>query len=186
MNLRPASSSNPAKYVITGGPGFGKTSIIEALETRGYASMPEISRSIIREQLDAGGDVLPWKNLETFSRLVFEKRIYQYHQAPENVPVFFDRGVPDVVAYMVKDALELPSVYAKALHEITYNQKVFVTPPWEAIFVNDAERKEQFSDACLIHQFITDTYQGLGYQVIEIPLVSVDDRVSFILSQLPA
>jgi hypothetical protein len=41
------------KYVVTGGPGFGKTSIINELERRGYNSVHEISRSIIKEQLDS-------------------------------------------------------------------------------------------------------------------------------------
>ena len=63
------------KIVITGGPGFGKSSLIFELEKRGYYSQHEISRNIIKEQLESGGDILPWKNLSTFSRLVFEKRI---------------------------------------------------------------------------------------------------------------
>jgi predicted ATPase len=172
------------KYVITGGPGFGKTSIIDELEVRGYHSVHEISRSIIKEQLESGGDVLPWKNLATFSRLVFEKRIQQHINTPNHKHSFFDRGIPDVIAYMVRDELELPDKYVHALSEYNYNEIVFLTPPWEEIFINDNERKENFEQACDIHQFITDTYSKLGYKTVEIPKLKIKERVDFILEQI--
>jgi len=34
-------------FVITGGPGSGKTSLIDALSRRGFPSMPEAGRAII-------------------------------------------------------------------------------------------------------------------------------------------
>jgi predicted ATPase len=173
------------KIVITGGPGFGKSSIILELEKRGFRSQHEISRNIIKEQLESGGDVLPWKNLSTFSRLVFEKRITQHQEAGEEKLVFFDRGIPDVVAYMMKDELELPEKYVHALTEYNYNNLVFITPPWEDIFVNDAERKEDFLNACEIHKVIIDTYLRLGYELVEIPKDSIEKRVNFILDKLP-
>jgi len=172
------------KYVITGGPGFGKTSIIDGLERRGYNSVHEISRSIIKEQLQIGGDVLPWKNLNTFSRLVFEKRIHQHAETPKDKHSFFDRGIPDVVAYMVRDELELPDKYVHALSEYNYNEIIFLTPPWKEIFVNDNERKENFDEACDIHEYIKSTYTNLGYKIVEIPKLVIEQRVDFILETL--
>jgi predicted ATPase len=172
------------KIVITGGPGFGKSSIIFELENRGYNSQHEISRNIIKEQLESGGDILPWKNLSTFSRLVFEKRIIQHQEASDEKFVFFDRGIPDVVAYMMKDELELPEKYIHALTDYNYNNLVFITPPWKDIFVNDAERKEDYFNACEIHNVIIDTYLRLGYELVEIPKDSIEMRVNFILDKL--
>lgn len=172
------------KYVITGGPGFGKTSIINELEKLGYCSVHEVSRSIIREQIDKNGDILPWKNLDTFSRIVFERRIKQYKETPLNKTCFFDRGIPDVIAYMVLDELELPTKYTTALKEYNYNNLVFLTPPWEEIFVNDSERKENFEQAVKAHLQIEKTYQELGYTTIEIPKLDVNKRAIFILQHI--
>ena len=47
-------------YVVTGGPGSGKTTLIEALGRLGIVSMPEAGRAIIRDQTAIGGQALPW------------------------------------------------------------------------------------------------------------------------------
>lgn len=172
------------RFVITGGPGFGKTSIISALEAKGYFCFHEFSRSLIKEQLAVGGDILPWKNLESFSRIVFEMRLKQFEEAPENQTCFYDRGIPDVIAYLNKDGIELNSYYTKALEEYNYNNIVFLTPPWKEIFVNDTERMENFNASVEAHQHIKSTYEQLGYTTIDLPKLSIKDRIEFILSSV--
>lgn len=172
------------KVIISGGPGFGKTSIINELESLNYQCMHEISRSIIKEQLESGGNILPWKNLATFSRIIFERRIKQFEEAPDNEWVFFDRGIPDIVAYMSKDELEVPSSYMLKLEECNYYPVVFIVPPWPEIFKNDAERMEDFKTACEINEIITDTYLRLGYETLILPKISVKERAQFVLNNL--
>lgn len=184
MDLHSGLNQKSGKIIISGGPGFGKTSVINALNQLGFACEHEISRSIIKEQLDNGGDILPWKNLELFSRIVFEKRVKQFHEAPGQGLVFFDRGVPDVLAYMMLDNIEIPDKYYKSLLEINYSNLVFLTPPWELIFTNDSERMENFSQAVVIHQKIEEMYRELGYQTCALPLLPVNERVNFILNTL--
>lgn len=41
--------------VITGGPGSGKTTLIEALARAGFQTMPEAGRAIIQDQARIGG-----------------------------------------------------------------------------------------------------------------------------------
>ena len=170
--------------IISGGPGFGKTSIIDELEKRNYNVMHEVSRSIIKEQLDSGGDILPWKNLTTFSRLLFERRVKQFQEAAENKWVFFDRGIPDIVAYMGKDELEIPSSYMLKLEECNYCPIVFIVPPWQEIFKNDAERMENYKTACEINEIIIQTYTNLGYEIEILPKVSIQERTEFILNKI--
>lgn len=38
-------------YVITGGPGVGKTTLLGELEKRNYRCMPEVARRVIQEQM---------------------------------------------------------------------------------------------------------------------------------------
>lgn len=57
-------------FVLTGGPGSGKTTLIEALAVAGIATSPEVGRAVIREQLAIGGDALPWADQLAFAELM--------------------------------------------------------------------------------------------------------------------
>ena len=54
-------------HVLTGGPGAGKTTLVEALHEKGFATTHEAGRGVIREEMQAGGDALPWLDREEFA-----------------------------------------------------------------------------------------------------------------------
>ena len=56
--------------VVTGGPGSGKTTLVEALRAQGLAAMPEAGRAIIQDQVAIGGTALPWADRLAFSELM--------------------------------------------------------------------------------------------------------------------
>ena len=60
--------------VITGGPGSGKTSLLNAFSEDGYQVVPEVARNIIREQLEQGGNALPWQNNQSLTDLMSASR----------------------------------------------------------------------------------------------------------------
>jgi predicted ATPase len=175
---------NNQKIIITGGPGFGKTSIITELETRNYTCVHEVARSIIKEQIDAGGDVLPWKDLKKFSDLLLERRVQQFHETVGENYIFFDRGIPDIVAYMQQNSINVPNLYLGKLNECIYYPIVFIVPPWKDIYKNDNERKELYETAANVHDYIVDTYNAFGYKIVILPKVSVQQRADFILNTL--
>ena len=45
-------------FVITGGPGSGKSALIEAIQRSGYVTSVEAGRGIIRDQVAIGGNAL--------------------------------------------------------------------------------------------------------------------------------
>lgn len=57
-------------FVLTGGPGSGKTTLIEALRAQGFATAPEAGRGIIRDQMAIGGPALPWQDRAFFAELM--------------------------------------------------------------------------------------------------------------------
>lgn len=168
------------KYIITGAPGTGKTSLINELLKRGISCSKEISREIILEQLANKGDILPWKNLKQFSERVASDRKEQYNNAPNNKLHFFDRSVIDVIAYMKIANLD----YSSISKDIDYNKMVFYTPVWKEIYIQDNERKETFEQAIEIENSLLNTYKELGYSLIKIPKLTIKERVSFILSKI--
>jgi predicted ATPase len=171
------------RIVLTGGPGFGKSSIVEELNKRGLNVFQEISREIIQEQMNAGGDLTPWQNVEGFSKRVYQGRINQYQTAQTGVN-FYDRGIPDIAGFMRKDKLIFPDYLWNQCVNLSYHKQVFITPPWEAIFQGDSERKEDFATAIKVHKGLESVYLELGYTLIPVPMGSVISRATFILDQL--
>ena len=166
---------------------MGKTAIIDALRHSDHACVPETGRSIIREEVAAGGDALPWGDRAAFARRMFRQSVSDYdaHRATQ-APVFFDRGIPDVTGYLHLCGIAIPPDMAAANHTMRYNPLVFVAPPWEEIFRNDGERKQSFEEAVATFDAMVATYRRLGYRLSLLPQTSVAERVDFILRSLQA
>jgi predicted ATPase len=175
----------PRRIVITGGPGAGKTSLIDALERRGFPRTIEAGRAIIQDQMRTGGTALPWDDREAYAQLMlaWEERS---HNAAETLagPVFFDRGVPDIVGYLRLCGLPVPAPIEAAARRLRYDPLVFIAPPWPEIFTGDAERKQDFAEAVLTHAVMVQVYAELGYTLAELPRASVEDRVDFVLEHV--
>jgi predicted ATPase len=171
--------------VITGGPGTGKTTIIDTLIEQGYACFPEISRQVTLEAKKQGIEQLFLEKPLLFSELLLEGRRKQHQQATEDVAelVFLDRGIPDILAYMHYIGDSYPAFFDHACREHVYS-KIFVLPPWEEIYESDEARYENFEQAKLIFAHLLETYQKYGYELIEVPRGTVEERIHFILSQL--
>src|SRR5882672_3283583 len=92
--------NDPNLFVITGGPGAGKTTVLLELEKRGFPHAPEVARQIIQEQVREQGSALPWRDRELYTRLMLDRSIdsYKAHTSAQSV-TFCDRGIPDTLSY---------------------------------------------------------------------------------------
>jgi len=120
-----------------------------------------------------------------FSELLLEGRKKQFKNALEepHKVVFLDRGIPDVLAYMHYIGDSYPAFFHEACEEHKYS-KIFILPPWEEIYISDDARYENYEQAKLIYSHLTETYEKYGYQLIEVPKDTVENRIDFILSSL--
>lgn len=176
---------NPKKVVIAGGPGTGKTSIVNHLKERGFICYDEISREVTLQARKDGIEQLFLTEPLLFSQKLLEGRTTQYNNAlQEQAPVvFLDRGLPDVLAYMDYIGDQYPQHFIDACNTHTYDY-VFILAPWQEIFTSDSERYENFEQAIEIHHHLLSTYKRFGYQLIDVPFASVEDRSHFILEEL--
>ncbi|MFV0564469.1 MAG: AAA family ATPase [Flavobacteriaceae bacterium] len=175
------------KIVITGGPGTGKSSIINVLTAKGYACLEEVSRQIILDAKEKGIDQLFLKDPLLFSDLLLKGRQEQFEKADTITAdfVFFDRGIPDIVAYLDFTGNTYPQYFIDACQNAKYNT-VFVLKPWKAIYTEDNERYENFEQALKIHDNLVNTYKNCNYTLIDVPFDTVENRMFFILNVLGA
>lgn len=172
-------------YIITGGPGSGKTTVIEALRARGFHCSVEAGRGIIQDQVAIDGRALPWRDPLLFAELMLSWEMRSYRLAGlTHGPVFFDRGVPDVLGYLRLMNIPAPEHMQKAATEFCYNRTVFVAPPWREVFHQDVERKQDFDEAQRTYDALASTYTSLGCQLVELPCTGVKERCQFILDRL--
>ncbi len=172
-------------FIITGGPGSGKSTVINALAKRGISTMPEGGRAIIQDQVAIGGNALPWSDRRAFAELMlsWEMRSYRMAMALKG-RVIFDRGVPDVLGYLRLSGLSIPAHVERAAQMFRYNRRVFIAPPWREIFQIDAERRQSFEEARATYEAMIESYSDLGYELIQLPLISVEERVNFLLGAI--
>jgi predicted ATPase len=176
--------NKPLNIIITGGPGTGKTSIIRELKRRGYLCFEEKAREVIKEELLAGTNHVPWQDLTSFSEKVFHKILADLSRARLNEPNFFDRGIPDILAYLKNASLPVADFYYEEIEKGHYHHEVFITPPWPGIYATDNERRESFEGCVALHHSLIAVYEKLGFVVIELPLVSIGDRIVIIENHL--
>jgi predicted ATPase len=173
--------------VISGGPGAGKTALIEELCRRGYRSSNEVARQLIQEQMSAGGDALPWADRERYARLMLERSLaaWQEHLQTGGT-VFFDRGIPDTLCYarLVGLSRELENDAVAMCQAHRYWRRVFLAPPWREIYETDVERRQDFDESVKTFERMGKTYEDCGYEAVIVPRVSVEDRAEFVLAQM--
>jgi predicted ATPase len=172
-------------FVVTGGPGSGKSSLIDALAAQGFARSVEAGRGIIQDQAAIGGRGLPWTDPAAFAELMLCWEMRSYRMACETSgTVIFDRGMPDVAGYLRLMKLPVPRHVAKAARMFRYNPAVFIAPPWPEIYRQDAERKQTLDEAERTYHVLAETYVAYGYELVCLPRVGIAERARFLVDSL--
>lgn len=173
-------------YAITGGPGVGKTTLLNELAKHKIKIVPENAREIIKQQMADNGDGLPWKNSVLYASLMLKADFQSYNAISESDSeiYFFDRGILDTVCYANMVGLGVSEEMDSLGKKLLYNKKVFILPPWKEIYHTDSERKQSWDEALFTFKKMKETYADYGYELIEVPPDTVQNRAKFILEQI--
>ena len=175
---------NMSRIVITGGPGAGKTRLLQALQARGHTIVGDSARTIIQDRRRRG--LGPRPNAYEFAHETLRMDIENFvHHAATPGYVFFERSILDALCGVDRVAPLNENELSMWLSKYQYRSTVFVLPPWKAIYVNDDERDHTFEHAESVCRILQEWYRRLDqYQVIEVPKVSVAERCMYVLQAL--
>lgn len=182
------------KYIITGGPHSGKSSVLKLLEKQGIQVMHETARLIILEdqekkKLDPSYHHLyPWEDQSIFCRRCHERQLEREKELTGDMAIL-DRSIIDNLAYAAVEKIELaPKIY-KDIENAGYEKKVFFLELLPS-YKTDRQRKDSEEQVKAVHRELYNVYSDLGFEIISIPVFSEDKdtnimkRVEFILKHI--
>ncbi|MFC1697655.1 AAA family ATPase [Nanoarchaeota archaeon] len=165
--------------VLTGGPSAGKSSIIEFFTGKdGVYTIEEAAKYVIDREQKKDSDCLPWRN-----NLVFQLTVLNLMKRWEKVSNFKgdlvvqDRGILDGIAYLRANKLDIPEQYKNL--DLKYT-KVFILDMLP--FKKTKYRKDKHL-AKFLDKELEKVYKEHGFEVIRVPVMSIKDRVKFILGR---
>ena len=171
--------------VVSGCSGGGKSTLLVELARRGYLTVDEPGRRIVKQAIEGDGQALPWVDGAAFARQAVSLALADRAVLGRSADwVFFDRGLIDATAGLERETGQ-PAL-ARLGEDHRYHRRVFLTPPWPEIYVTDDERRHGLEAALREFEHLLQVYPSLGYQVVILPRVSVFERADFILDTLGA
>lgn len=170
------------QYILTGGPGCGKTSALLDLElSHKKYILHEAAESVIR-LYQAKGYEKPWTipGFQTDIWMLNRKRILGIpHYVNE---VFHDRYFIDCIAY---------AKHSKVIDEIPKNYQTYIDITMPVFFFEQLDicetnkvRREDNELAKTMSEMIYDEYQNHGFKIIIVKKAVLQERVDFILDYI--
>src|SRR3989344_4771386 len=181
------------KYIITGGPGAGKTALLNELKRRGHITIPEAARQIIaeeqaKERVNPGyKGIYPFTDLALFEDLVIERQLQYERGLPVSEKIFLDRALIDPLAYAAVGNISLRDDLQRLIAQADYKRVFYVERL--PFYRQDKERKESLELVERIHDKLYDIYDRLGFDIVRVPVyrhekeTNIEERVKLILRE---
>ena len=172
------------RFILTGGPGTGKTTLINYFHQLGYGIAREAATDLICEELTKQA-LTPWsaRNFNERVALLQEKRQQELLEMEEEV-AFFDRSPIDALTYELMYDFEpteaLLRVVQQTLDEHFYHPKVFLIEDLGSCLQTEI-RPETLKESQKIETVLEENYRELGFEVVRVPAASVKERAETIL-----
>lgn len=170
------------RAVLTGAPGAGKSTLLDAAAAAGIMTSPEVARELLQVP---GGMELRASNPQGFAQAMLEAHIREFERFKDAPgPVVFDRGFPDVVGFYLLTGRHVPAELDRVCWEMRYAGPILRAPPWAVIYRQDAERIQTWEEAVQSDEAVTAAWRRYGYDLIDLPLANVDDRLGFLCARM--
>jgi predicted ATPase len=169
------------RYILTGTPGSGKTTILGALRERGHHVVDEAATDII-DALAEQGIVEPWRRADFIDRIVTLQRQRQL-AAERPGSTVFDRSPICTLALAVYSQRSVSAVLAAELDRIAqenvYERRVFFVRNIGFVRPTVA-RRITYAESLDFERIHLETYRDLGYEIVDVEPGSVAERAAVV------
>jgi predicted ATPase len=171
------------RFILTGAPGSGKTSIIRQLEVDGFIVVEEAATDFIALQ-QTHGVAEPWTNPSFIAAVASLQRERQLRSTKQSGEIqFHDRSVICTVALAKYLEHPVPDILNRELDRIRkehiFEQRVFFIQNLGFITPTEA-RRISFEETLRFEKIHEEAYREFGFEIYSIPAGSLSERVSVI------
>ena len=175
------------RYILTGTPGCGKTSIIRALEMTGASVVAEAATDIIAYK-HIQGELAPWEKSDFIDDIIMLKKHRQIDMCFDYSDLhFYDRSPICTYALTVylgfKPSHNLMNEIQRIHKYDIYEKRVFFLENLGFI-TNTEARKISFDDSLKFEQIHREIYAKFDYECVVVPAARIDERVKIILDSI--
>ncbi|MBE1490564.1 AAA family ATPase [Plantactinospora soyae] len=171
------------RYILTGAPGAGKTTIVAALRDRGYAVVDEAATDVIAREQALGRDE-PWRDAGFIDAVTLLQRDRQEQPAPPATTVqVFDRSPICTLALAHYAGRPVTPTLAREIDRVVgegiYQPRVFfvhllgfITPT--------AARRITLAQSVRFERFHEQAYREHGFELVDVPAGTLEVRMKLV------
>lgn len=175
------------RYVLTGAPGSGKTTIATELRARGYTVVDEAATDVIARR-QAWGDDEPWTEPGFLDLIVEEQRRRQRAARSARAEVqIYDRSPLCTLALARYLGHPVTPALAAEVDRVTregvYDRRVLLVHP-VGFVTPTAARRITYEDALVFARVHEQVYRAHGYELVDVPPGTVEERVTAVETRI--
>lgn len=175
------------RFILTGAPGTGKTTIIRQLERDGFGVVEEAATDVIALE-QVLGNPEPWSHpsfIDSVAELQRQRQMRASRQ-PDEIQ-FHDRSAVCTATLAIYLGYGISATLSRELErirtEMIYQQRVFFVRNLGFVTPTEA-RRISFEETLRFERVHEKTYRDFGFELVSIEPGSLTDRVAAIKAAL--
>jgi predicted ATPase len=168
-------------HVITGTVSSGKSTLIDQLADRGFQTVPESGRQYVEREMAKGRTIDEIReNMAAIQIAIKDMQQEIEHGLRANDVLFLDGAVPGSLAWYRVFGLNPNEILLECFH---YRYaSVFILDPLP--FQENGARDGDADKVDYLDEWLARDYSALGYRVVRVPVLSLQERLAFVLERL--